>query len=107
MLRPLTAPPPPSVRPADTVTAESAIKQLRASKRGKLPIVDDEGRLVGLATRELFKADARLPGSGGACVRWWGSGVGGARPPPTLAHRPAARPRPRCHARWPCSPATD
>ena len=85
------------------MTAESAIKQLRASKRGKLPIVDDEGRLVGLATRELFKADARLPGSGGACVRWWGSGVGGARPPPTLAHRPAALP-PHVQARRPWRP---
>ena len=51
-------------QPAEEVTAEGAQEQLRASRRGKLPLVDREGRLVGLATRTLFRDDARMPFGG-------------------------------------------
>lgn len=50
--------------PAEGITAEKAQTQLRASRRGKLPIVDAEGRLVGLATRTLFRDNARMPFGG-------------------------------------------
>ncbi len=42
---------------------------LKASKRGKLPIVNSAGELVALATRALFKEHSNLP-------------LGGAPPPP-------------------------
>lgn len=44
--------------------------QLKASKRGKLPIVNGSGELLALATRALFKEDSRMP-LGGA----WGWAV--------------------------------
>lgn len=49
---------------ADTVTAEKAMALLQASKRGKLPIVNSAGELLALATRALFKEDARMPMGG-------------------------------------------
>lgn len=65
-----TSRPPP---PADTITAEKAMQLLKASKRGKLPIVNSSGELLALATRALFREDARLPLGGG-----WGLQLGGA-----------------------------
>jgi hypothetical protein len=38
---------------------------LKASKRGKLPIVNAAGELLALATRALFREDARMPLGGG------------------------------------------
>lgn len=38
---------------------------LKASKRGKLPIVGAGGELLALATRALFREDARMPFGGG------------------------------------------
>ena len=40
---------------------------LKASKRGKLPIVNAAGELLALATRALFREDARMPLGGGCC----------------------------------------
>lgn len=37
---------------------------LKRSRRGKLPLVDGEGNLVGLATRTLFRDNARMPFGG-------------------------------------------
>jgi IMP dehydrogenase len=52
----------------DTITAEKAKQLLLASKRGKLPIVNGAGELLALATRALFKEDARVPQGGPASV---------------------------------------
>lgn len=52
----------------DTITVEKAIQLLKSSKRGKLPIVNGGGELVALATRALFKEDARMPFGGPASV---------------------------------------
>lgn len=52
----------------DTITAEKAMQLLKASKRGKLPIVNSSGELLALATRALFREDARLPLGGPASV---------------------------------------
>ena len=46
---------------------------LKASKRGKLPIVNSAGELLALATRALFREDARMPLGGG----WVGGCAGG------------------------------
>lgn len=72
-----------SLHCADTITAEKAMALLKASKRGKLPIVNGNGELLALATRALFREDARMPlggetrlaigGLGRArCFAWWG-----------------------------------
>ncbi|KAL4854420.1 Inosine-5'-monophosphate dehydrogenase [Chlorella vulgaris] len=52
----------------DTITAEKAMQLLKASKRGKLPIVGAGGELLALATRALFREDARMPFGGPASV---------------------------------------
>ncbi|PRW33277.1 IMP dehydrogenase [Chlorella sorokiniana] len=52
----------------DTITVEKAIQLLKSTKRGKLPIVNGGGELVALATRALFKEDARMPFGGPASV---------------------------------------
>jgi hypothetical protein len=75
-------PPPASTNP-DTITAEKAKQLLLASKRGKLPIVNGAGELLALATRALFKEDARVP-------------QGGALPPPPPATCLAFSPCPGC-----------
>lgn len=49
---------------------------LKASKRGKLPIVNGAGELLALATRALFKEDARMPLGGARCSRWGGRRAG-------------------------------
>jgi hypothetical protein len=63
---------------AEETTAESAMAALRASRRGKLPLVDGEGRLAGLATRTLFRDNARMP-FGGAWLAGWVGGWGRAQ----------------------------
>ncbi|GAB4823609.1 hypothetical protein N2152v2_010655 [Parachlorella kessleri] len=76
---------------AEEVTAEGAQEQLRASRRGKLPLVDREGRLVGLATRTLFRDDARMPFGGPHSVAPDGRLLVGA----AVGTRPADRERVR------------
>jgi IMP dehydrogenase len=46
-------------------TAAQALEALRASGRGRLPIVDSGGALVALATRALFREARGLPALGG------------------------------------------
>ncbi|KAF8064485.1 impdh [Scenedesmus sp. PABB004] len=47
-----------------STTAKAAAEALRANKKGRLPIVDEAGRLVGLATRAAFVAERHLPPQG-------------------------------------------
>lgn len=53
---------------AEEVTSESAMRALAACRHGKLPIVDGEGRLVGLATRALFRDNAKMPFGGAPSI---------------------------------------
>ena len=62
---PPTHNPHPPARATDTITTERALALLRASKRGKLPVVNAAGELVALATRALFKAHSGMPLGGG------------------------------------------
>lgn len=83
---------------ADTISAEKAMQLLKASKRGKLPIVNAAGELLALATRALFKEDARMPlgGERAACTAR-------TRLPPLVL--PAARPAGQHAAGTPCAAA--
>ena len=65
LLPPPTHNPHPPARATDTITTERALALLRASKRGKLPVVNAAGELVALATRALFKAHSGMPLGGG------------------------------------------
>lgn len=75
--RPITPVPPrcwltsqhcgPPVHPAPTQSTahkDRIFEVLRDSKKGKLPVVDDAGNLVALATRHHFKAHMFFPGAG-------------------------------------------
>lgn len=46
-------------------TPAQALEALRASGRGRLPIVNEQGELVALATRALFRESRALPAPGG------------------------------------------
>jgi len=59
-----------AVMTRDVVTApassdkDALLEALKASKKGKLPVVDAAGNLVALATREHFKSHMFFPGAG-------------------------------------------
>jgi IMP dehydrogenase len=50
--------------PEEGADQAAAMAALKASRHGKLPVVDAEGRLVGLATRAVFRESARCPAGG-------------------------------------------
>lgn len=50
------------------MTEEVVLKKLQQSKRGKLPIVNANGELVALATRAIFKENARSPKGGAPSI---------------------------------------
>lgn len=53
----------PETAPEGTST-QQALSLLEKTRRGKLPIVNDNGELIALATRSLFRQDKRLPHPG-------------------------------------------
>uniref|UniRef100_A0A7S0UKQ8 Inosine-5'-monophosphate dehydrogenase n=1 Tax=Polytomella parva TaxID=51329 RepID=A0A7S0UKQ8_9CHLO len=48
----------------ESASSESILELLKSKKKGKLPVVDEEGRLVGLATRKYFLEGLNLPNPG-------------------------------------------
>lgn len=82
---------------------EKAIQLLKSSKRGKLPIVNGGGELVALATRALFKEDARMP-LGGECRNGWCPWVwlGASEAAGGAGHPGAVPPASLWPAFWPC-----
>lgn len=53
-----------SLQADEEFSKEAALKVLQRTKHGKLPVIDSNGNLVGLATRSLLKQDSRIPSSG-------------------------------------------
>lgn len=49
---------------SDQATQEKALQILKTGKHGKLPIVDGDGQLIGLATRDGFRDSVNYPASG-------------------------------------------
>mmetsp|Transcript_47160 Transcript_47160/g.90038 ORF Transcript_47160/g.90038 Transcript_47160/m.90038 type:complete len:508 (+) Transcript_47160:63-1586(+) len=49
---------------ADSCTFEDATSLLKRTKKGKIPVVDEAGRVTGLATRAMLKQFASLPEPG-------------------------------------------